>query len=387
MKKPPKILLLLETSRKYGRGLLRGITRYAFLNGPWIMERETPFYIKSGKDVRMTVDPTRWDVDGIIMREQKYADKVLQTGIPVIFASYLKKYISQTSCIMSDDMAIGEMAASYLLERGFRNFAYLGFKDMYWSENRKRGFIGTIAKNNCNVHIFKQARSKVDRLWANEQFRVADWLRSLPKPLGLMGCNDDRGLQAVNSARIASLRVPEDVAVVGVDDDDFVCNLASPPLSSVALNVEEVGYQAAELLDKLMSGKKIKPKKIPVNPTYVVTRRSSDIFAINDKEVADAVSFIYEHAKEPIQIIDVAEAVGISRRGLYDKFRRTLNCSVSDYINRVRIDLTARWLIHTNMTISQIALKLGFSSPDHIAQYFRKHKGINPSEFRRRYHP
>jgi LacI family transcriptional regulator len=154
-------------------------------------------------------------------------------------------------------------------------------------------------------------------------------------------------------------------------------------MSSVALDTERAGYQAAELLDKLMSGKKLKPKKIMVNPSGIVSRRSSDIFAVEDSQVIEAIKFIYDHVHEPIRTEDVAEAILISRRGLYDKFQRAFNCKVTDYINRVKIEQISRWLIDTDMTVSQIAYKFGFSSPYNVTRYFRKHKDISPLAFRK----
>lgn len=379
MKKEYKVLLLIEKSRDYGRGLLKGITKYASLNGHWILEQEAPFYLRTDKTVRLGVDPTKWEIDGIIMRDKKFANKVLDLKIPVIFASY-QKINPQTSCIITNNELIGKMAAEHLLGKGFRNFAYLGLKGFYWSQERQKSFVQTIKDNGYKVNIYKLPEK--DILWSEERFIVADWLKSLPKPLGLMACNDDRGSQILAVARITSLKIPEDIALVGCDNDEFVCGMATPPLSSVALDVEKAGYQAAQLLDKLMSGKKIRPKKIIVNPTNVVVRRSSDIFAINDSQVVEAIKYIHEHAQEPLRTNDVADAVIISRRGLYDKFKRTFNCKVTDYINRVRIELICQWLTDTDLTISQIAYKFNFSSPYNITKYFRKHKGVNPLQYR-----
>ena len=385
MKKFPTVLLLIETSRGYGRGLLRGIAKYSSLHGPWDMEHEPPFYIKPGPKNSLRKRLLAQPPDGIIMREPQNVNNILQMRIPVIFASYRKEQITDTSRIITDDEAIAEMAAQHFIDRGFKNFAFLGYDNMFWSKNRSAFFAECLKKNGFQLHVFTQLRSAKQRLWDSEQFTVADWLKTLPKPLALMACNDDRAQQAVNACRIADLFVPGEVAVLGVDNDTFVCDLSNPPISSIDLNTERAGFEAAELLHKMMSVKKTSPQKIIVSPTHIVTRQSSDIYAVTDSEVAAAIRFIREHARESIQVDDVVKAVTLSRRTLYQKFRCVLGRSIHEEIKRARIEEIARLLIETNLSIYQIALRLNFPGVDHIAQYFRRHKGMNPLAYRNRY--
>lgn len=382
MKKRPKVLLLIEKSRQYGRGLLKGIMKYASLHGPWIIEQKAPFYDPTEKTA--WVDPTKWDVDGIIMRDNKFVNKVIRHDKPVIFANRYKHFVPQSFCILSDDKLIGKMGSEHFLEKGFKNFAFLGIKGSDWAQDRQESFVEVIRKNGYDVNVYKFPEKK-DILWSEEQAVVIRWLESLPKPVGLMACNDDRGVAVINAAIMSGIKIPEDVAVLGCDNDEFVCDIVNPSLSSIALNTEDAGYKAAHTLDKLMSGQKLAYCHIVVHPTYVVPRKSSDIFAINDRQVVEAISFIYEHSSEPLQIEDVASEVGISNRSLNEKFKKTFNCSVSVYVKKIRTELIAKLLTDTNMTISQIAYKLGFSNPNHIAQYFRDCKGINPSQYRQQY--
>jgi LacI family transcriptional regulator len=385
MKEFPTILLLIETSRGYGRGLLRGIAKYSSLHGPWDMECEVPFYIKP---VQKTASRARFEMqraDGIIMREPRNVKPIIDMRIPVIFASYRREEIPDTSRIMTDDNAISKMAAQHFIDRGFKNFAFLGYDNMYWSANRSRFLADCLKRKGFHLHSFRQAASAKKRLWDNEQFIVAQWLKSMPRPFALMSCNDDRARQAVTACRIAGLSVPDDVAVIGVDNDDFVCDLSNPPLSSIDLNTERAGFEAAELLDKMMSSKRTKPQKIIVSPTRVVTRQSSEIYAISDSEVAAAVRFIRENARQAIQVNDVVNAVTLSRRSLYQRFRRLLGRSVHEEIRRARVDEIARLLVETNLSVYEIALRLRFPGVDHIAQYFRKQKGMNPLAYRNKY--
>jgi len=385
MKDFPTILLLIETSRGYGRGLLRGIAKYSSLHGPWDMECEAPFYIKPVKKNTRRAKFQMKHADGIIMREPQNVKPILDLRIPVIFACYRREEIPNTSRIMTDDNEISKMAAQHFIERGFNNFAFLGYDNMYWSANRSGFLADCLKRKGFHLHSFKQPASAKKRLWDNEQFIVAGWLKALPRPLALMACNDDRARQAVTACRIAGLSVPDEVAVIGVDNDDFVCDLSNPRLSSIDLNTERAGFEAAELLDKMMSSKRIKPQKIIVSPTRVVTRQSSEIYAISDHEIVAAIKFIRENAREPIQVKDVVNAVTLSRRSLYQRFRRLLGRSVHEEIRQARVGEIARLLVETNLSVYEIALKLRFPGVDHIAQYFRKQKGMTPLAYRNKY--
>lgn len=200
-----------------------------------------------------------------------------------------------------------------------------------------------------------------------------------------MTCDDEQGRHAIEACKIAGLHVPEQVAIIGVDNDELVCALSYPPLSSVAPNTERAGYEAAELLDKMMAGKKMKNKNIIVHPTHIMTRQSTDILTIEDHEVAEAVRFIRQHAKEPIQVTDVVNAIALSRRVLERRFRKVLNRSVLAEIRRVRIETVAQMLVETDLSISQIALTLGYPDVKNIARYFRREKEMSLLAYRKKY--
>jgi len=384
MPKIPKVILLVDTARAYGRGLLRGIAKYSDVHGPWIFYWKAPFYRESGgKEVTLSRLKTL-DADGIIMREQKKTKEILAMSLPTIVSPYTEQFPGLPN-IIPDDAAIGKMAAEHLLDRGFRNFAYCGFQGMFALRNRGEIFRERVAEAGFETHICKEPKSKAKRLWENEQTIMADWLKSLPKPVGLMACNDDRAREVIEACKIAGLHVPEEVAILGVDNDDLVCNLSHPPLSSIALNFERAGYEAAELLDKLMTGEKMADERIVVRPTHIVTRQSTDILAIEDKEVAEAVRFIRQHCREPIQVSDVVDAVSVSRRSLYQQFRRVLGRSPNEEIRRARVEQIVRMLVETNLPVSKIALALGYSGVAHIARYFRQEKGMNLQSYRKLY--
>jgi LacI family transcriptional regulator len=379
-----KVILLIETARGYGRGLLRGIAKYSDLHGPWIFYWKAPFYREpSGQRVTLS-RLKKLDADGIIMREQKKTEEILAMGLPTIVSPYSRQF-SGLPNIIPDDSAIAKMAAEHLLNRGLRYLAYCGFEDMFAIRNRGEIFRKTVADAGLKTYAYKEPKSRAKRQWEIEQNIMAEWLRSLPKPVGIMACNDDRGRQVIEACKIAGLHVPEEVAVIGVDNDDLVCNLSNPPLSSIALNFERSGYETAELLDQLMAGKKPDNQTIVVPPTHIIARQSTDVLAVEDNEVARAVRFIRQHAKEAIPVDDVVREAAVSRRALERRFRTALNRSILDEIRRVHIELVTRMLIETSLSIAQIASNLGYTSVAHIARYFRREKGMSLLEYRKRF--
>ena len=381
----PKVMLLLEKSRAYSRGLLRGIAKYSNLHGPWTFYEEPPFYMNAGGKKQSLNQLKDWGVDGIIMRDTEKTQPIISMGLPTIVTD-LRGEFSGSPIIKTNDLAIGKIAAEYLLKLGFGHFAFCGFDRVFWSTDRQDGFAKTIEQAGFEVSFYKQPRSRTKRLPANELIFMADWLKSLQKPVGLMACNDDRARHVVEACKIAGLHVPEQVAVIGVDNDELICDFSNPRLSSMSLNLERSGYEAAELLDKLMA-QKVKPaeQKITVQPTRIVPRQSTDILAIDDSDVANAVRFIRQNAKDRIQVSDVVDAVGVSRRGLERRFRKVLSSSVLDEIRRVRAEQVAQMLVETNLSIGQVSLALNFPSIEHISRFFSQEKGVSPLAYRKKY--
>jgi LacI family transcriptional regulator len=216
-----------------------------------------------------------------------------------------------------------------------------------------------------------------------EQPRVIAWLKSLPKPVAVMACNDNRGRQILEAGHDANLEIPDELAVLGVDNDEMYCMLSNPPLSSVAMNLENAGYQAAEYLDTLMDDPKLPPRQIPVEARWVVSRRSTDVFAIEDPHVAAALRFIRSHSQNAIDNDDVVSQTGISRRGLEIRFLKSLGRSIRQEIQRVRLAQTKHLLAETNLSAEKIAQLAGFNSLAYLSNVFRREEGITLTHFRR----
>jgi len=387
MPKIRKVILLIETSRGWSRGLLRGIAKYSRFHGPWGFYRISEFYWQPGhirKKDELSILRS-WNASGVITREMNFASELLTLGIPVIGTDADIPIPENLPYITSNYEKTGQMAAEYFLNKGFKNFAYCGFSDTTWSRERLNGFRQIIEAAGHTVQVYEKPMAKVQKLWKDESGLIANWLRSLPKPIGLMACSDDRSQHVLEASKIAGLHVPEEIAIIGTDNDELLCELSNPTLSSIAFNLEKAGYDTAKLLDQLMDGEPMAGQKIIVQPTTIVTRQSTDILAIEDAEVTAAVRYIREHAKETIQVHDVVGAISASRRSLEQRFRKILNRSILDEIKRIHIEQVAQMLIETNFSIKQISLSLGHRGTENISRYFRQFTGLSPSEFRKQY--
>jgi len=383
MKNLKRVALTIENSRAFGRELIRGIVRYSRLHGPWVFYRQDLFYVERESEPAELEPLRKWGPQGIISRDSRNLEELARWGIPLFVAVAMEPPSAKRNNIVTNDRAIGRMAAEHLLERGFRHFGYCGFDDIYWSDQRGNSFIARIEEAGFKTSLYKQPKSRANRLWFREEAILAKWLRGLPKPVGIMACNDDRGQHITEACANAKLDVPYEVAIIGVDNDDQVCDISYPSLSSVALDIEKAGFRTSELLNKMMAGRKMKPQTVIVQPNRVVMRQSTNIIAVEDKLVSQALTYIHHNAKRLIQVEDVIKNLSVSRRNLHDKFMKTLGRSVYDEIKRVRIDLISQMLIETDLSISDIALSLGYDNTNHIARYFKQKMGISPVDYRK----
>ncbi len=383
MPKIPKVVLMVGPVGEYIQGILRGVVKYANQHGPWTFYCEPK---RPGQQDRILPQLDCSEADGIIARipNNKRARSRLPSGIPTITIAH-KKRIMDLPNIYGDSYAIGEMAAEYLLSRGFQKYAFCGFDEMHWSQERGQSFAASVSRYGYEVYFYHNPKASQRQNPEDEQPQIISWLESLPKPMAILACNDDRGQHVLSACQVAGIRVPEEVAVLGVDNDQFVCGLSNPPLSSIGLAAEKAGFDAAHLLANLINGSETGYKTIKVLPTYVVTRQSTDILKVEDDDLAAALNFISKHAKEPIQVEDIINSLGISRRSLERRFKKILNTTVNDEIRRVRVKHITKMLLETDLTIAQIGLAFGYRDITHIARYFRQETGMTPLAYRKKY--
>lgn len=376
------ILLLLDTSKTSVHRFLAGIAKYSRLHGPWAFNHQPPFYMIGGRKRNPDQFLSEINPDGIIMHdtESNIAKHANQLSIPIVLVRNINKPIPDVPDVVGETTRTGIMAAEHLIARGFKYFAFCGYSGgHYWTTDRQKSFSQYLESNGKNVHIYlpPKARHKSD------EKKLIQWLISLPKPIGIMACNDDRSQEIAEACKIAELNVPEEVAIIGVDNDTLICELSTPPLSSIAVNSEKAGYDASELLDKMMSGQKLDSNTITVQPTHIVTRQSTDVLAITDKAVAKAINYIHKHSNEMIQVDDVVGATLLSKRVLQQRFKQTIGRSIKDEIRITRVEQIIRMLLETNMSVSEIAQAMEFPDVHHIARYFRKEKGMSPLQYKK----
>ncbi|MEX0741169.1 MAG: DNA-binding transcriptional regulator, partial [Phycisphaeraceae bacterium] len=292
----------------------------------------------------------------------------------------------QLPYVFSSHEAVGRVAAEHLIDRGFRNFAYCGMPRTAfnpWSQGRCEAFSQRIAEKGHTCHTYT-GRHQTPRQWESLQKDLTDWIKTLPLPVGLMACNDARARHVLEACRRAELRVPEDVAVLGVDNDEMMCELSSPPLSSVIQATDRVGYQAALMLDKLMDGQTLEQRVVEVSPLGVATRHSTDVLAVQDAKVAEAIALIRDRACEPLQVRDVLAHAGLSRATLEVRFKRVLGRTIHSEIQRVQIATASELLAMTDVPIKTVAERVGFKYVQYLTTVFRRATGYTPAAFRRR---
>ncbi len=377
---------MIESSRASGRALLCGIAKCAHHHGPW------SFYWEPGGLEKAWPKLKALNLNGIILRDVDKLEEVLELGVPAVVVGHSKTEVAGLVNVVTDSAAIGRIAAEHLLQCGFKHFAFCGYDHAPSTNSSWRAFNWSAARRESFVRCVHQAGYEVQDyttpapapgFWGEERRNMVAWLRSLPKPVGLMACNDDCGQQIMEACKLAGLVVPDAVGVVGADNDEVVCGLSDPPMSSVAISFERAGYEAALVLFRLLRGVRRVPSKITVPATHVVARRSTDFTTVPDPGVTKALQFIRDHARENIMVMDVASAAALSRRALEIKFRREIGCSIQKHIRRMRTDQIVRLLVETELPVGQIAESFGFSDIRHFARYFRAEKQISPLAYRR----
>ena len=373
------VALLIETSNSYARGVLEGIADYIRHHERWsifLPEQERggtpPQWLK------------RWNGDGIIARIEtdQIASAMNTTKIPVVDVS-AARFLPDIPWVETDDESIAQLGVTHLKDRGFRNLAYCGDPGFNWSNWRKEAFEKIVQEEGLQIHSF-DSLSRTDHTysWNREKKGLARWLKRLPRPVGILACYDIQAQKVLDVCRELDIAVPEQVAVLGVDNDPLLCELADPPLSSIICNTRRTGFEAASLLDRMMSGERIGAAPLLVKPQGIRTRQSTEILAINDPEIASALRFIRENALQGINVSDVLRKVPLSRRVLENRFRKEIGRTPHEEITRLKLDRVKELLIATDFSLAEIAQRTGFDHLEYLSVFFRKSEGMPPGRYR-----
>lgn len=381
MPKTPHVALLIETSRAYGRSILQGVVRYLHGHGPWSiyiqphgLELPPPRWLKG------------WRGDGILARinDRRTAQAVRQTGLPAVDLRFAVPELGLPA-VGIDNRAVVRLAYQHLLDCGFRQVGFCGLPRgrSIWMDLRADLFRELAQADGRPCHVFEHPARSASATWEEEQEAIAAWVSGLPRPIGVMACNDDRGQQVLDACRRVNVLVPEEVAVIGVDNDEILCNLSSPRLTSVDINTVQVGFEASALLDRLMAGVRPPAQPLLLSPLGVVTRESTDILATDDRELATAIRFIREHACGGLRVKELERKTGLSRRSLERRMEKLLGRSPKEEITRVQIERAKRLLIETDLSVAAIAEKCGYSQPKYFSQVFHAKVGTSPGAYRK----
>ncbi|MEZ6041003.1 MAG: DNA-binding transcriptional regulator [Planctomycetaceae bacterium] len=384
MKRRHSVALLIETSNAYSRGIIDGVISFVRQTGNWSV-----YLPEQERGARPPDWLNRWKGDGIIARVENtsIARAVQKTKLPTVDIS-AGRFLSGVPWVETDDSTIAMLAAEHLIERGFQHLAFCGDPGFNWSFMRQTQFEQSALAAGCTCDIHNSiSRMDTDYSWNRDRRKLRSWLRRLPRPVGIMACYDIKAQQLLSICRDEEIRVPEEVAVIGVDNDRRLCELCDPPLSSVVPNSWKTGYQAASLLNQMMSGRMVDQCGHLIAPIGIETRQSTDILAIDDDHVSAAVRFIRSRACEGIDVSDVLKAVPLSRRVLESRFRTLVGRTPHAEITRVRIDRVKTLLRETEQPLASIAQAAGFRHVEYLSVAFRKATGRTPREYRRLVRP
>lgn len=381
----PRVALLVESSRSYGRELLKGIALFARTRTNWSLQHQ-----------EMSIDamPPDWlessGISGVIARvDQHSVQRLRDLRVPVVDVRCRKKFEDMPR-VDTDDRAVAKLAFEHLQERGFERFAYCGFQLTHYSAVRLKYFRELTEQVGYPLSLYESPgddglqTSGAEQSGLVDDEGVSNWLMTLQHPTGLFVCNDIRGQQVLNVCRTLGIDVPDSIGVVGVDDDDAICPLCDPPLSSVRPDAHGVGYRAAEILHDMMHGVPATSHLDLVSPQIVVSRLSSQVHASDDREVAMACRFIREHACDGINVSDVSDFVSISRRQLERRFRIELSRTPHQEITAVQIRRVQQLLQESLMTLEQITPLAGYTHKEQLCAVFKRETGETPGGYRRR---
>ncbi len=376
MRAVKRIALLMGQDHGYCRGVLRGIHAYAVDKTNWLCRDAPP-------DMKMIGPLREWKPHGIIAHlfDEEFARRVRALKRPLVnvTSTFLDLPVPM---IDVDSRVAGRLAAAHLLERGFRNFGYFGSQWTGFSQHREEGFREALAAAGHDLTACYSdflPRRPVDATWNLRDRQVRDWLLALAKPAGILASNDYAVRRLAEICHQLKFRVPEDVALLGIDNDELECLLSRPPLSSVVNPTHKIGFEAAHMLDQLMSGRQPPKTTVFVPPAHVITRQSTDIVAVADPDVSAAIAFIVAHAAENIGPADVVKDLAIARRALELRFRKLLGRSMLQEIQRVRIERAKRFLAETSMSMRPWPAAPG--SPR--SNVWRRYSGRLPASRRR----
>ena len=379
-----KILVLIDYATEFSRRFLTGLIRYSNEKGPWTFYRLPAYYKTLFGEVGILERIKEWEIDAVLAQwEYEEVGFLEKLDIPVFLQGY-RKDEGKFSKISGDFRATGVMAAQFFAKRRFKNFAFYGDRDFLWSKERAEGYRLEVEKQGGNYYYF-ESEVLHGVQWSRIHVDLDNWLLSLPKPVGLLACDDNFALQVSEMCKINNIDIPNELSLIGVDNDELICSLSHPSISSIITNDEQGGYDTGKMLHYLIVNKKNIPFNINIDPIRIELRKSTEKYNIADIHVLKTVDYIEKNITTSLSIDKLIEVIPLSRRGLEIRFREAMGMSLYQFILDKKMDFVSDLLLNTTKDLLDIAIEAGFNDVRNIYRIFKKNKGYTPIEFRRKF--
>ena len=380
-----RLLFITDYTEQFSYRMLKGITNHYDGSEKWVINRMLPSYMRSIGLEGIVEWARKWKADVVIGQFAPDDDLSLfeRNGIIVIAQDYIRPFPNVPN-ITADYQMTGKMAAEHFLTKGYSNFAYFGYRGVCWSENRYEGFKSKIVSAGYGDRIHLYDGQMLDNIWYYNSTELVEWLQNLPKPVAIMACDDNQGNLLLNVCNSININIPDDIAVLGVDNDEVIVNLSDPTLSSIEVDIEQGGRELATMVAKMIKKPGYRGNDVVLRPVSVVQRASTSVYATDDKEIVKALQFINNNIDKSITVPDILREVPLSRRLLEIRFKKVTGTTVYSYVSNRRIERFAHLLLQSNRTVSEITAMFGETDHNSICRRFKQIMGCSPVEYRKR---
>ena len=378
-----RLLIISDFTESFSHKLLAGIVDYSRRKEQWIVRRMPPEYkAKIGIQGLLRVSK-EWDVDAILGQFEPTDDlsTLTENGIVVIAQDFKQRFASVPN-VTGDYIGTGQMAARFFIDRGFKNFGFFGFNDVCWSDERCDGFRREIEAAGFGSSFYAYRMQEIDMVWYYQRNRLREWLQMIPKPIAIMACDDNQGENLIEACHSVGIKIPSEVSVIGVDNDETLCSLGSTTLSSIQVDIEEGGRQVAALVERLVADKTAPAKDVILQPVKIVNRMSTAAFATQDQQILRAILFIHRNVRKKISVADVTAEAALSRRLLERRFKDVTGKTLYEYITELKLKDFAEQLVETDEQVMTIALSMGENDTKSISRRFKQLYGCTPLQWR-----
>ena len=379
------VLIISDFTESFSHKLLAGLVDYSRRKEQWIVRRMPPSYkAKIGIPGVIRV-AKEWEVDAVIAQFEPTdeVDLFAENGIVAIAQDYKKKFSSIPN-VTGDYLGTGRMAARFFIDRGFRNFGFFGFNDVCWSDERCEGFRREVEEAGFGGSFYAYRMQEIEMVWHYQRNRLREWLATVPKPIAIMACDDNQGSNLIEACHDTGIKIPSEVSVIGVDNDEALCSLGSTTLTSVQMDIERGGWEAAALVERLVADPKAPVADVVLKPIKIVERMSTAAFATDDQQILKAILFIHQNVLKKISVGDVMAEAALSRRLLERRFKIVTGKTLYEYITELKLKHFAEQLQETDLQVMEIALSMGENDTKSISRRFKQIYGCTPGEWRER---